>query len=83
MLRLAPRVDVMPALFAAVATGPTLVVAPEHDTVALLATRLRRAGLSVAVVPDDWVAAAGKVGVNGQQALDALRKELQTRGGSN
>ncbi|MBN9411978.1 MAG: TRAP transporter substrate-binding protein [Burkholderiales bacterium] len=31
----------------------------------------------------DWVAAAGKVGVNGQQALDALRKELQTRGGSN
>jgi primosomal protein N' (replication factor Y) len=63
VLRLAPRVDVMPALLAAVGVGPTLVVAPEHDTVALLATRLRRAGLSVAVVPGDWAAAAGGVDV--------------------
>jgi primosomal protein N' (replication factor Y) (superfamily II helicase) len=63
VLRLAPRVDVMPTILAAVGRGPTLVVAPEHDTVALLATRLRRAGLSVAVVPDDWAAAAGGVDV--------------------
>ncbi len=63
VLRLAPRVDVMPTLLAAVGVGPTLVVAPERDGVALLATRLRRAGLSVAVVPDDWAAAAGGVDV--------------------
>ncbi len=63
MLRLAPRVDVMPTLLAAVGFGPTLVVAPERDVVALLATRLRRAGLTVAVVPDDWAAAAGGVDV--------------------
>lgn len=59
VLRLAPRVDVMPSLLAAVGCGPTLVVTPERDEVALLAARLRRAGLSVAVMPDDWAAAAG------------------------
>jgi primosomal protein N' (replication factor Y) (superfamily II helicase) len=63
VLRLAPRVDVMPTMLAAVGRGPTLVVAPEHDTVALFAARLRRAGLSVAIVPDDWAAAAGGVDV--------------------
>jgi primosomal protein N' (replication factor Y) len=63
VLRLAPRTDVMPTILAAVARGSTLVVAPEHDTVALLGTRLRRAGLSVAVVPDDWASAAGGVDV--------------------
>ena len=63
VLRLAPRVDVMPAILAAVGRGPTLVVVPEHDTVVLLATRLRRAGLSVAVMPGDWADAAGGVDV--------------------
>jgi primosomal protein N' (replication factor Y) len=63
VLRLAPRVDVMPALLSAVGFGPTLVVVPERDMVALLATRLRRAGLSVAVIPDDWAMAAGGVDV--------------------
>jgi primosomal protein N' (replication factor Y) len=53
----------MPTILAAVGRGPTLVVAPEHDVVALLATRLRRAGLSVAVVPEEWAAAAGGVDV--------------------
>ena len=63
VLRLPPRVDVVPTVLAAVGLGPTLVVAPEHDTVALLATRLRRAGLSVAQVPDDWAGAAAGVDV--------------------
>ncbi len=63
VLRLPPRADVMPTILAAVGCGPTLVVVPEHDTVVLLATRLRRAGLSVAVVPDDWADAAGGVDV--------------------
>jgi primosomal protein N' (replication factor Y) len=63
VLRLAPRVDVMPVVLAAVERGPTLVVVPERDGVALLAARLRRAGLTVAVVPADWSAAAGGVDV--------------------
>lgn len=63
VLRLPPRVDVMPAILAAVAFGPTLVVVPEHSTAQLIAIRLRRAGLSVAVVPDEWPVAAGGVDV--------------------
>ncbi len=63
MLRLPPRVDVMPTILAAVALGPTLVVVPEHSTAQLIATRLRRAGLSVALVPDDWAMAAAGVDV--------------------
>jgi primosomal protein N' (replication factor Y) len=63
VLRLAPRVDVMPTLLAAARCGPTLVVAPERDAVALLGARLRRAGLSVATMPDDWAAAAAGVDV--------------------
>jgi primosomal protein N' (replication factor Y) len=60
VLRLPPRVDVVPSVLSAIALGPALVVAPSHRDVALLATRLRRAGATVAVVPDDWhVAAAG------------------------
>ena len=63
VLRLPPRVDVMPTILAAVALGPTLAVVPEHHTAQLLATRLRRAGLSVALVPDEWAMAAGGVDV--------------------
>lgn len=58
VLRLPPRADVMPALLAAAATGPTLVVVPEHDTALVLAARLRRAGLNVASLPNDWAQAA-------------------------
>ncbi|MGB0114116.1 MAG: hypothetical protein WBP59_12905 [Ilumatobacteraceae bacterium] len=63
VLRLPPRADVMPSLFSAIALGPALVVAPDHRAVALMATRLRRAGVSVAVMPYDWATAAGGVDV--------------------
>lgn len=63
VLRLPPTSDPLPALASAVAIGPTLVVAPEVDRARLLAARLRRAGLTVAVVPDEWAAAAGGVDV--------------------
>ena len=63
VLRLPPRADVMPAVLAAAAVGPALVVVPEHTVASLLAIRLRRAGLSVASMPDDWAAAAGGVDV--------------------
>jgi primosomal protein N' (replication factor Y) len=63
VLRLAPRVDVMPSILAAAAAGPCIVVVPERDASLLLATRIRRSGLSVASLPEDWAAAAGGVDV--------------------
>jgi len=63
VLRLPPRADVMPAVLAVAAAGPALVLAPEHSVALLLATRLRRAGLSVASMPGEWAAAAGGVDV--------------------
>jgi primosomal protein N' (replication factor Y) len=63
VLRLPPRSDQMPAVLAAASLGPTLVVVPEHTAAAVLASRLRRAGLTVASIPGDWAAAAGGVDV--------------------
>jgi primosomal protein N' (replication factor Y) len=63
VLRLPPRADTMPTVLAAAALGPIIVVVPDHAGAALLAIRLRRAGLSVASVPDEWAAAAGGVDV--------------------
>lgn len=63
VLRLPPTSDPLPAVSSAVALGPTIVVTPGVDEAMLLAARLRRAGLSVALAPDDWAAAAGGVDV--------------------
>ena len=63
VLRLPPTSDPMPAVLSAVAFGPTLVVVPGADTATLLASRLRRSGLTVALAPHDWAAAAGGVDV--------------------
>jgi primosomal protein N' (replication factor Y) len=63
VLRLPPSSDPLPAIRSAVALGPTLVVVPGVDQARVLAARLRRAGLSVALHPDDWAAAAGGVDV--------------------
>jgi primosomal protein N' (replication factor Y) (superfamily II helicase) len=63
VLRLPPRADTMPAVLAAAALGPALVIVPDHEGAALLAIRLRRAGVSVAAVPEDWAAAAAGVDV--------------------
>jgi len=56
-LRLPPNDDQFPALASAVALGPTLVVGPDVDAARLLGIRLRRAGLSVASLPEDWALA--------------------------
>ena len=63
VLRLPPTSDPMPAVLSAVALGPALVIEPAVDRAMLLAARLRRSGLTVALVPDDWPAAAGGVDV--------------------
>ncbi|MEM9748998.1 MAG: hypothetical protein AAF945_20065 [Actinomycetota bacterium] len=61
VLRLPPRVDVLPSVLSAVSRGPALVVAPTAHDARLIGARARRAGCTVAVVPDDWRAAAGGV----------------------
>ena len=63
MLRTTPSADVAPLLLAAAALGPALVVVPSVDQARMEAIRLRRAGLSVAVVPGEWALAAGGVDV--------------------
>ena len=63
MLRLPPTADPLPCVYSAAARGPTLVVVPAPDQARLMGARLRRAGLTVAVVPDDWASAAAGVDV--------------------
>ncbi len=63
VLRLPPRADVLPAILAAVAGGPVLAVVPTVHDAWSFASRLRAAGLHVAIVPDEWAAAAGGVDV--------------------
>jgi primosomal protein N' (replication factor Y) (superfamily II helicase) len=59
VLRLPPSSDPKPAIMSAVALGPTLVVVPGADQAMLVGAALRRSGLSVAVLPHEWAAAAG------------------------
>lgn len=58
VVRLPPAADLTPLVAAtAVRHGPTVVAVPTASRVAVLAGRLRRRGLSVAVMPDDWAQA--------------------------
>jgi primosomal protein N' (replication factor Y) len=59
VLRMPPAADVFGLVLAAAALGPTLVVAPAHATAQVLASRLRRAGVPVALLPREWARAAG------------------------
>ena len=63
VLRLPPTSDPKPAVMSAVAIGPALVVVPSVDQAMLTGSALRRAGLTVAVLPHDWAAAAAGVDV--------------------
>jgi len=68
-VRLAPGVDPYSLLLAAAALGPILVAAPVASMARHLGIRLRRAGLPVAVLPDDWsLARAGWANVLGSRA---------------
>lgn len=61
--RLPPAADVLPVVLAACRLGPTLVVSPAVAQARLLASRLRRSGRTVALLPQEWAAAAGGVDV--------------------
>ncbi|MFZ9629560.1 MAG: hypothetical protein ACO3C1_09455 [Ilumatobacteraceae bacterium] len=60
---LGPFTDPLPIVLEAAGRGPTIAVHPSPRAARALAVRLRREGLSVAVLPDDWAAAAGGVDV--------------------
>lgn len=63
VLQLPPCSDPLPAVWSALGLGPVLVVVPGVDDAALLAARIRRAGPTVALWPDEFAAAAGGVDV--------------------
>lgn len=63
VLRLPPNDDQMPAILAAARRGPTLVVVANIDAARVLAVRLRRTGMTVASMPEEWAAARGGVDV--------------------
>ncbi|HEV7687611.1 MAG TPA: hypothetical protein VGQ80_13630, partial [Acidimicrobiia bacterium] len=68
-VRWPPGADRLPVVLAAASTGPTLVVAPSHVEAAELAVRLRRAGVSTALMPREWARArAGAQVVIGARA---------------
>ena len=54
VLRLPPASDQLPAIASCLALGPTLVVVPGLDEAAILAARIRRTGVSVAHLPEQW-----------------------------
>lgn len=57
VLRLPPGTDLTPVVVEATRRGPALVVVPTVARAAVLASRLRRRGGSVALLPDDWAEA--------------------------
>jgi primosomal protein N' (replication factor Y) len=63
VLRVPPAWHASGLVVAAAALGPTLVVCPAHATAQVLASQLRRAGVSVALLPREWARAAAGVQV--------------------
>lgn len=63
VVRLSPNTDPLPTVIDALSFGPALVLHPSPAACKALGRRLQRAGYSVAVMPDDWSAAAAGVDV--------------------
>lgn len=63
VVRHPPANDIIPVLLAACRMGPTLVISPAVSQARLLASQLRRAGRTVALMPQDWALAAAGVDV--------------------
>ena len=61
--RITPLTDPLPLLALWAASGPMIVVHPAPAAARAVANRLRKTGLSVALVPDQWATAAAGVDV--------------------
>lgn len=78
VVRLPPGNDPLPLVLTAAKKGDALVLLPNKARAKHIATRLRRAGLSVASMPEDWAkAAAGGVVVGSRAAAWAPVRDLQ------
>ncbi|MEO5900905.1 MAG: hypothetical protein ABIR68_12365, partial [Ilumatobacteraceae bacterium] len=78
--RVAPNSDPLPVVLEAAAAGPMLVVHPAQTAARAIANRLRKSGLSVALMPEQWARAAGGVDVvvGSRSAVWAPCPELAT-----
>jgi primosomal protein N' (replication factor Y) (superfamily II helicase) len=63
VVRFPPAADPTPVVAAVSQVGPTLVVVPSAARAQVLAERLRRAGATVALLPDEWAQARAGAGV--------------------
>jgi primosomal protein N' (replication factor Y) len=61
--RIGPNTDPLPVLVELAERGPLLVVHPAPAAARAIATRLRRTGLTVALMPEHWARASGGVDV--------------------
>ena len=63
VLRLPPTSDVLPSVWSCLERGPVLVIVPGIDDAAILHSRVSRAGVTTALLPQDWPRAAAGVDV--------------------
>jgi len=63
LVRRGPQWDIARFILRIASRGPVLLVVPTSGRASTLATELRRAGLSVAVYPEQWAQGAGGVDV--------------------
>jgi primosomal protein N' (replication factor Y) len=68
VVRQPPSHDPLPVVMAGCRLGDTLVVTPDHGSARHLAIALRRAGVAVALAPDDWALAASGATVVGTRS---------------
>jgi primosomal protein N' (replication factor Y) len=68
VLRLPPAADRFPLVLEACRRGNALVILPSVDEARSLGGRLRRAGVPVAVLPDEWAQARGGATVVGARS---------------
>ncbi|HET9543399.1 MAG TPA: hypothetical protein VFP02_09965, partial [Acidimicrobiales bacterium] len=68
VLRLAPGADRFPLVLSACRRGDALVLLPSVGDAEALGVRLRRAGVPVAVMPDEWAQARGGATVVGARS---------------
>jgi len=78
VMRIPPAGDVLPVVLSAASHGDPLVLAPSLSAASYLAARLRREGLRVALVPNEWslAAAGGCVAVGARAGAWAPRPRL-------
>ncbi len=78
IVRIPPAGDVLPTALTVAAREDALVLTPSHAAAGYLAARLRREGLRVALVPQDWAqaAAGGCVAVGARAGAWAPRPRL-------